>query len=450
MRDFTKETGGRELFSFLMPILMVKFFEILSGTLTPVIVNRFLSEEAITCISACRVYPALQGNLIGVTAAGFGVFVTRYVGKGLAEGQQRAVKTALTGAGVLALIGLGFMELPGFLLQAVCVPSGLSEMAGRYLFWLFAGSLPLVYQSLFLSIFYGLGESAFAGRVSMAGVVLQPVLTCLFILFFGMGVEAVPIASFVNRLLMAMFLSGHLMRRYRYLFQKTGFSLENVRELWNCGLSQGIMLTIIWIGTFLIQKEVNQMPQTHISAYMYAVVAEDFLLFPIYGCREAASAILAQCAGAGDVFLVRKYFYRFNRICLAVCVLVAGIIWFFGSAYVGLLLGFSGEEVTRLTVRWLRICAFAFPALSLCELSRALLQAVGAYGYMEFLGVLNGLLRAALGMTVIAGAGFDALIGSFFCIFLLTGAGGGIGCCFALRRFEEERKNGEQVHINCG
>lgn len=439
MRDFTKEIECGELFSFLLPILLVKFLEIFSNILSPVFVNRLLSPDAVTCLSACRVYSMLQSNLVGVTAAGFGVYVIRNIGGNSRTGQQEAMAQALTGAGVLALIGFLLLFMQDLLLMAARIPDHIGEQAKSYLFWLSAGAAALVCHSLFLSIVCGLGESAFAGRMSMMGVVLQPCLTYFLIRHMGLGIAAIPIADMLNRLIMAFGLLGRLWRKYTYLFGRLAVSFENGWELWSCGLSHALMLTLVWLGTFMIQREINQMPGVYISAYLYATMTEDLLLFGVFGCREAASSVLAPSAGSGNAALVRRYFRRMNRIGWGFCLAAAGVIWIWGDRLVRLFLGNAEEEVIRLTLRWLQICTFAFPGLSLGELSRPLLQAVGAYRFMWLLGVFNGLLRGGLAVLVIADSGFDALIGSFFCMFLAVGAAGGLCCRIALKRFEGER-----------
>lgn len=429
---------------FLMPLIFIKLFEVLSGTFNTMIVNRLLHADVITCISACRVYPMLQNYLLGTTAAGFGLYVTRYIGGQNPEEIKRAAAQAFGGCFVLSAAGFVLLLMPDPLLALANVPADIYGQAKEYLFWLFAGSAALVFQNLFFSLLYGMGESAFAGGVSAAGVVLQPLMTFLLVRFAGLEIAAVPLAFLINRLSLSLCMFVYLLRKYKSMFTGLPGALSNQKELWNCGFSRSLMLLFIWFGTFLIQRNVNRMPAAHISAYMYAVMAEDLLLVPVFAVQEAASAILGQNVGAGNIFLVRKYFRRLNCISCSFCLIMLGAVWIFGPSYVRFIIGPADEEVLRLVVRWLRICAFGFMGLAIREIGRRALQAAGSYRFMGFLGVLEGILRMFLAVFVITGSNFDSLIGSFFCIFVCMGAASGICCHIALNRLERGTAGGEE------
>lgn len=463
MKDFTKKISHKEMTLFLLPLILVKLFEQISGIFNMMVINRLLGQEIITCISACRVYPMLQNNLLGVTATGFGVYVTRYIGKKDQDELQSAVARALVGVGILTLAGFVLILFQDTLLSVANIPVNLYAQAGEYLFWLFAGSGALVCQNLFLSILYGLGESAFAGGISAAGICLQPILTLLFVELTGGGVRAIPQALLVNRLLLAIVLLGYLLWKYRHLFPLLmSHSTVPARsagecckgrlrfwgckkawgDLWGCGFSAAAMLLFVWCGSFLIQRQVNQMSEARISAYMYAVLVEDLILVPVWGCKEAASYIFAQNAGAGKFSQVRQYYRRLIKLAWMFCLVIFGVVWFFAPALIRLVAGPALEETLICANRWLRICVFAFPALAVNEIGRMNLQAVGAYRSMQFLGILEGVLRIVLALFVIAGSGFDALIWSFFCIFMCMGAASGICSRMALNRLAGEEKNG--------
>lgn len=445
MKDFTKEISRREMASFLFPIFCIKLFEQILGITNTAIVSHLLDPQVMVCISACRVYPAMQKNLIGMTATGFGVYVTRYIGMQNPGRLRQAVREALSGALVLTLAGFCLLPVLRPLLALANIPADIYGQAYDYLFWLFAGSGALVFQNLFLSMLYGLGESAFASGVSAFGVVLQPFLTFFFVRSAGMGIRAVPAALLANRLILAAVMLVYLLYKYRRLFG--GFFLpsdsENVwKELWSCGFSRAVMLTIVWFGSFMIQRQVNRMEDVYISAYMYAILVEDLFLVPVYTCEQASSYILAQNVGAGKADLVRKYYWRLNRLSWKFCLILVAAVWFFAPGCVRLVAGQAPEEVIVCASQWLRVCVFAFPALSLDQIGRMNLQAVGAYRMMWALGIMEGALRMFLAVFIISGSGFHVLIGAFVCIFLFNGTSIGLCSYWAMKRLERGAGNG--------
>ena len=466
MRDFTRKISHGEMAFFLLPIIGVKLFEQIAGIAGTVVVNRLLCAEVITTISACRVYPMLQNNLIGAAATGFGIYVTRYIGKKDEEKLKEVAAAALMGAVALTVPGVGLLFLRNLLLDIIHVPAEIYGQAGEYLFWLFAGSGALVFQNLFLSMLYGMGESVFAGGVSVAGVGLQPLLTFLFVRYAGAGITAVPLASMVNRLILAAVLLGYLMWKYGELWEGTlrrqhCFGAEKRqkqkeyaeerrigtvtsgtwRGLWGCGTSGVIMFLFVWCGTFAIQRQVNLMEASDISAYMYAVLVEDLLLVPIWACREGASYIMAQNAGAGNAALLRACFWRLNRLGWLFCLGIYVILWFWGPTVIRFVVGPAAGEITDRVQLWLRVCMPGFPALSMNQIGSASLQAVGAYRTMRVLGILEGALRLGLAAFVIAGAGFESLARAFLSIFLCMGISCGISCHVILNRRKESKQN---------
>lgn len=444
-RDFTVNISRKEMAAFVAPLIFVKLFEQISGIVNTAVMSRILSAEVMTCISACRIYPQLQTTLIGMTATGFGLYVTRQIGSNDKNRQKQAVSQACTGALMLTLAG--FIVLPALdqLLELAQIPDSLQVSAEEYLFWLFIGSGALAFQNLFFSIMYGLGESAFAGGVSAVGVVLQPILTFLFSCFGELGIRAVPIASMTCRLILSVVLLGYLLWRYRELFWDFLSDSRNLlpgKELLSCGFSRTVMMLIVWCGSFLIQRQVNQMPAASISAYMYAIVVEDFFLVPVYGVEQASSYILAQNAGSGNTMLLKGYYRRMVCQGWMACAAVMAAVGFFGPVCVRFAAGDAGQEVLMLADRWLQICKFAFPALTLSLIGRMFLQAVGSYRQMTVLGVMEGILRMGFAVFVMSGSSFDAVIWSFFCIFWALGIAFGSCCHFVLRRLEAEQTNG--------
>ena len=443
MKDFTREISRKEMASFLLPIFFIKLFEQVLGITNTAIVSHLLDPQVMVCISACRVYPAVQNNLMGMTATGFGVYVTRYIGRQDTDRLKQAVRQAVFGAAALTLAGFCLLPVRGMLFSLANIPADIYGQAGEYLFWLFAGSGALVFQNLFLSMLYGLGESAFAGGTSAFGMILQPFLTFFFVKGTGLEIGAAPIALMVNRLILTVIMLGYLLYKYPQLFGKTAqpFGAGTMwRELWGCGFSRAVMLTIVWCGTLMIQRKVNQMQDAYISAYMYAILVEDLFLVPVYACEHAASYIVAQNVGAGKTELVRKYFWRLNRLSWKFCLLLIPVIWIFGSESVRLVAGQAPEEVVVCAGRWLRICVFAFSFLSIDQIGRMSLQAVGDYRAMWALGIMEGILRIVLAVFVISD--FHTLIGAFVCIFLCNGTAIGLFSHRAIKALEKGAAGG--------
>lgn len=445
MRDFTRYCSGKELAAFLLPVMLVELSGQVSGLVNTAVMSRVLSRQAVVTVGACRVYPLILNNFIGTTATGFGVYVTRYIGGGDSLRLRQASARALAGAGMLAVSGLALMGAVRPLIVLAGIPAELGEEAGGYLLWLFAGAGALAFYNLFMGLLYGLGESALAGGISVEGMTVQPLFTFLYARFTALGVRAVPAAQMTGRLCLIAVILIYFLAKHRELLGGKVSAADfrfGWKEMWRCGFSKTVMLLGILCGTFMIQRQVNRMAQEYITAYMYAFLAEDLFLMPVYACSQAVSPILAQNAGAGNFRLAQRYYRRLLHLSWALCGILLAAVWLLAPVCVRMLTGPVPEQVSVLIVRWLHIMSFSFPAVAAYTVGRAAMQAAGRYRIMCVWGILEGILRTLLALFLLSRSGFHAVIGTFWGLYMLNGIGIGTASGIMMKRLAEGGRDG--------
>ncbi len=449
MRSFTRRYSGKELAAFLLPIMLVELFSQLSGLMNTAVMSRVLEQQAIVTISACRVYPLIHSNLIGATATGFGVYVTRSIGASEPARLRLSAAQAIAGAWILTAVGMALICAVGPLIVWADIPPELREPARGYLVWLFAGSGALAFYNLFMGLLYGLGESVLAGGISVAGMALQPIFTFLYARTAGLGVRSAPASQMTGRLILAAVMLCYLLARHRELFggrPRMADFWDGWKELWRCGFAKSAMLLSILFGTFMLQRQVNRMAPECITAYMYAFLAEDLFMVPVYACPQAVSAILAQNAGAGNFRLARQYYQKILHLSWAICAGLLAAVWLLAPACVRLLAGPVPEQVSVLVVRWLHVTSLAFPAVAAYAIGRAAMQAMGRYRLMWFWGILEGILRTVLAVVLISRSGFNTVIGTFFGLYTLNGIGIGTAAGRMMKKLAAGGNHGAEDH----
>ena len=393
MRDFTKEQSTKELSFFLFPMLFSVTFQRIYSLINTAVISQYLSYTAVAVIGSCQAFVSIQEFIFLGMTTGFGFYIFRCIGVKDTDTFRLGLWGALYLTGFLAVIGIIFSVFSGFFLKLMNVPPVLWTDTRRYLFFLMAGSGFLGLKNLLFCIVQGLGDSAFSGFLSMAGIVVLTGITVLLIVGLRMGVEASALAVLLNNVLQCLCLILYLFRNYRNRLRYTAFwklSWSVIRQLLNSGIAKSGMMILVGIGSIVMQRAINKMTSEQIAANTYASSVSTFFMYLISAYGTAAGIISGQNMGNRNLKNIKNYNRRLLIRCGWVCLLVCFLC--IGQAHWILRL-LTGPEVAERIIhtgaQWLCICCLGYPGLSLLLISRNALQAMGAHRILPFLGILE-------------------------------------------------------------
>ena len=407
--DFTGAYSRTAFVRFLLPLMGAELFQQIYGLINTAVVSRTLDDTALAVMGACSGLLAIRGNILAGMFYGFGICLGTAVGSGDARRRTAAFSAALWYTLVLAVLGFLATFCAGWLMALGNVPHQLRAAAAPYLMLSFAGAGVIGAKLLLVVLLQAVGDTGYFSALAVLGAVTNSVLVVLFIGILRGGVACAALATVLTNGLLALFLLRYLRRKWPGLLQ-----IAPVRELpgtiwWNL-LQNGGAKTIYFflgaLGTLVLQRGINTLSPQLIAAQALALSLQSLLIAPQGELGTASAVITGQNVGAENRQNILAYHRRLVRLFVALGVGIAALVWLAGPFLVGLVAGAEkSPAVTGAALGWLRITVLIFP-FSFAILYRNALQALGQYGGVVLLGILEVLCSAICAGILIPCFGF--------------------------------------------
>lgn len=306
--DLTRLPIGRAIFLLAVPMVLEMLMESVFSVVDVFFVGR-LGAEAVATVGLTEsilviIYAAGMGLSIGATA-----MVARRIGEKDAE---RAARTAVQAIGlgviislVLAVAGIIFARP---LLVALGGSPWVLEHGVGYTRVMMGGVVSILLLFLINAIFRGAGDAAIAMRVlglaNGINILLAPCLIFGLGPFPEMGVVGAAWATTLGRsagvvyqLFRLMQGNGRLQVRREHVALEPTTMLAMLR-LSGAGMVQALVNTSSWV---VLVRLVSSFGSTALAGYTISMRILLFALLPAWGLGNAASTLLGQSMGAGDV-----------------------------------------------------------------------------------------------------------------------------------------------------
>lgn len=407
--DFTGAYCRTAFARFLLPLMAAELIQQIYGLINTAVVSWALDDTALAVMGACSGLLAVRGKVLAGMFYGFGICLGRAVGSG-APGRLPAAFSAalrytlaLSALGVLAALGVnGLMDLGN-------IPPQLRPAAAPYLMLSFAGAGAVGAKLLLVVLLQAVGDTGYFSALAVLGTLANTVLVVLFIGILHGGVACAALATVLTNGLLALLLLRYLRRKWPKLLQ-TAPVREIPGALWWSLLENGGAKTIYFflgaLGTLVLQRGINTLAPQLIAAQALALSLQSLLIAPQGELGTASAVITGQNVGAGNRRNILTYHRRLVRLFVALGVGMAALVWLAGPSLVRLVAGpEKSPAVTGAALHWLRITVLIFP-FSFNILYRNALQALGQYGGVVLLGILEVLCSAVCAWVLIPCLGF--------------------------------------------
>ena len=210
--------------------------------------------------------------------------------------------------------------------------------------------------------------------------VINIVLDIIFVKYLSLGVAGAAYATIIAQLVSVILCVVYIKKKCPLLhIKKESFIFDKalISELITTGISMGLMLAIVSIGSVALQGAVNSLGSNTIAAHTSARKLQGIFSLPLSTLCVAASTYASQNFGAGKLQRVKK----------GVLVSIAlGFVWsgisivllFAGCNFmVSALTGSTEPEVLSTAARYIYINVPFFFVLSVLLILRSSLQGVG-------------------------------------------------------------------------
>lgn len=295
---------------FAIPVFLGNLFQILYSLVDTKIVGSILGETALAAVgSVSTLYNLLTGFFNGLSL-GFSVITARHFGSGDEEELKKSVAASIIlGFLTAAVLVAAVVFLLPQILVLLHVPQEQMSMAFSYIQVLVWGMFITLAYNLCANILRSIGDSLTPLLFLVAAALLNVILDYVFILQFDMGVSGAAWATVLSQLVSVVLCLIRIYRGFpilRVCAEDFHLSKERVFELYQSGLSMGIMVSLVNFGTVVLQAGINQLGTNIIVAHTAARKVFEIWNLPLSVIGSSMATYCGQNYGAGKYDRIRQ------------------------------------------------------------------------------------------------------------------------------------------------
>lgn len=295
---------------FAIPIFLGNLFQILYSLIDTKIVGSTLGETTLASVgSVSTLYNLLTGFFNGLTL-GFSVVTARFYG----SGEEKALKKNIAGAITLGygtaivLITLTAVFLKP-ILRLLQVPAEQFDMSYSYIVVLVWGMFITLAYNLCANTLRATGDSVTPLIYLVISSLVNVGLDYFFILNLHLGVAGAAYATAIAQFLSVVLCLIRIYRGFPILHvgrEDFQFDREQLWQLYQNGLSMGLMSSLVNFGTVVLQSGINQLGTSIIVAHTAARKVFEIWNLPISVMGSAMATYCGQNYGAGKYGRIRE------------------------------------------------------------------------------------------------------------------------------------------------
>lgn len=371
----------KSLLLFALPLLISNAFQQLYNAMDTMIVGRFLGEESLAAIGAsAAVYELLVGFALGV-GNGLSIVAARSYGSQDTRLLKKSVAGSLViGVGMTVVLMIASQLFLYPLLKLLGTPASILEESYSYIGWITRYIGVMFAYNLLSGLLRAIGNSVMPLVFLVISSVLNVFLDLLFITRFGMGIRGAAVATVIAQGISALLCLIYILVRCSILIpKKEHFSipLSLYGELLGQGLSMGLMVGIVSIGTVILQVGINQLGDMIIAGHVAARKVQSLANMPFVAIGLAASTFVSQNRGADNRDRIRKAVRISNGIAGAWGLFIVLVMALGAEEIIRLLSGSDNPDLLGYATSYLRISSYFYVILGILLNTRNSIQGLG-------------------------------------------------------------------------
>ncbi|MGN0485437.1 MAG: MATE family efflux transporter [Lachnospiraceae bacterium] len=381
MRDLTKGSPAKQILLFALPICLGNIFQLFYSLVDTRIVGRYLGSEALAAVGATNsLNSMLIGFLMGMTN-GFAILVARFFG---AKEEKRLKKSVAATFLLGSAIAVAFMILCIGMLRPILsllrTPENILPLSMRYIRIILFGMLLTMLYNASAAVLRAIGDTVTPLLFLILSTVLNVFLDLFFVVKCSMGVEGAAAATVLAQGVSVLLCLIYMFRKYEILrITLKDFRLEGAmaKEMLATGGSMAFMISLVNIGSVVLQSAINGFGESIIVAHTAArKLTEVFMLpFSVFGTTMATYC--SQNLGAQRYERLRKGVIEALLICAVCCGIVVLVTYTIAPALVRAVTGMEQKEVIDTASLYLRINTVLYFVTAVICILRNALQGIG-------------------------------------------------------------------------
>ena len=394
-KDMTTGSPVKLILYFSIPLLIGNIFQQFYSMMDTIIVGRFLGVNALAAVGATGSLSFLVTGFVSGLTSGFSVLIAQRFGANDEEGIKKATGNSIILAVIFTIIvTLISLILLKPLLSLMKTPSDIMNDAYAYIVVVFGGIFATFLYNLMASILRALGDSKTPLYFLIIASILNIVLDILFIVNFKMGVAgaayATVISQFVSGILCVLYI-GKKFPILRLEKRHLMFDKEYISKHIQIAVPMGIQISIIAIGTIILQTAVNRFGSVYVAANTAAIKVENLVMQPGISFGITMATYCAQNLGAGNFERIKDGVKKCALINIGIGIFAGVVLIFFGSYFTKMFVSDANPEVIRIAQQYLITVGLFFVPVNMIFIFKNALQGMGH----TFVPMMSGIYELA-------------------------------------------------------
>jgi putative MATE family efflux protein len=410
VRTLTKGNPLKLMILFTIPLLIGNVFQQLYSFMDALIVGRTIGKDALAAVGATGSINFLIIGFAQGTTAGLSVLTAQAFGARDERGVRKSFGSSIwISIAITAILTAVSVSMTRPLLELMQTPPEIIDQSVAFVRVIFIGVFASMAFNLLSNMMRALGDSRTPLIFLIIATVVNIALELLFILGFHWGVAGAGWATVIAQTFSAILCWLFIKKRIPLLVirkQDLAFDWQSILEHLKVGLPMGFSMSIIAIGSVILQVMLNTLGTDAVAAYTAAGRIDQLATLPASSFGLAMATFAAQNLGAREYGRIRRGVHQTLALNVGVSAVLGALIIMFGRPLVNLFLGPNQPAVTALAQTYFHYNASMYWLLAILFTMRNLLQGLGKTMVPTVAGLFELLMRAFAGIVLVTHLGF--------------------------------------------
>lgn len=337
------------LFFFVVPLFFSNLFQQLYNTIDTVLIGHYLGDASLAAMGAtAAVFELIVGFCNGV-GLGFGIVIARYYGSKDIELLKKSVASSLI-LGLIISLSLTFISYLGLplLLNILHTPANIYQEALSYIQCIALFLSITMFYNLGAGLLRAIGDSFTPLLILFVSSLINVILDILCITTWNMGIVGAAVATVIAQLISTILCFIVIFKKAKILIpERKHFQLEGfiVSDLLGQGFSMGFMLSIVSIGTVILQSSINGLGTKIIAAHTAARKLTSLMCLPLSTLAASMATFVSQNHGAKQYERIIKGVKIANVSTAIYAIILTIVVFMFSTTFVHLISGSNDPVV---------------------------------------------------------------------------------------------------------
>lgn len=409
-KSMTSGNPAKLLLLFAIPVIFGNMFQQLYSIVDTIIVGRALGVHALAAVGCTGSITFLVLGFVNGFTQGLAIITSQRFGAEDEEGVKNSFAASiLLSISVVIIMTIAAMLLANTILQALKTPDDIIHDAYIYLQINFFGIFAPVFFNMFSSMIRALGDSKRPLYFLITACFINIILDLIFVCIFHMGVAGAAWATIIAQSIAALFCLFHIKKHIPQLqLEKRHF--QTVGNEWKehlvFGLPMAFQMSIIAIGSMILQSALNSLGAISVAAYTAAQKIDSIATMPLSSFGAAISTYTAQNYGAGKIERIKKGVFQCILLSVGFSIFMGILNVTAGGQMASVFVGNGEKEVLELAKQYLIINGVSYWILSLLFIYRLTLQGLGQSIIPTVTGIMELVMRILGAWVLVQQFGF--------------------------------------------